>query len=89
MKITKNPNQIFTSAYCLWLLIHLYILFNSFNFNGDKDILYPFYKTNVSYNNFHDNSQTIYDVYDFSEFILYGLSPLFLWVSYVNLIDKK
>ena len=83
MRTTKNPNQIFTCIYCIWLFTNLFFLFNSVNYSGDKEILYPFYgDEDPKYNSF-------YEVYDLSEFVLYGLSPLVIWIVYNNLFDKK
>lgn len=82
MKITNKQKGI----YLIWVTINFTLLMLSGNiYFGSSDGWYPYYYT------YGEAVFSIYlqDTYDLSEFLLYNLVPLLLFVSYKLIKEKK
>lgn len=83
-ELFKKQRQ-FISIYAVWFFINLVCLFIGFTETSDKyrEEFWPFAKGDK----YHSSLAYIYD---FSEFLVYGIGPLVIWFAYTNFTkDKK
>ena len=73
----------------LWLFLNIIIYFMSTPIKNAKSILYPF---GITYDYANDKNYKWYgitDVYDFTELLVYGISPFVLFAIYRLFLKKE
>jgi uncharacterized BrkB/YihY/UPF0761 family membrane protein len=67
-------NKVFTVIYLIWMLLHLIFLLTSPSYGPSQQEFWPFGDNRMKY-------------YDYTEFLLYSIAPVILYLIYYFLKD--
>lgn len=88
MKNLSKRGRLYLAISSVWLFINVIVYIMSSPVHTARSHLYPF-------SNFYDwslesipNHYTIFEAYDFSEFLLYGITPFFLFAIHKIFLKK-